>query len=814
MSEKKPKIYGYTELIPQYEGLIKVGYTTRSVKERMKEHFPTPGPYGKPKSKVLVVESSMREDGSSFDDHVVHHLLEERGMERLGGEWFRVSKEDLRTIIRHLRDNAPLDLSRNKNFNLRPEQEEAIQKTSQHFNRYKDVKGKVPHFLWNCKMRFGKTFTAYKLAQHMNWDRVLVLTFKPAVVDSWKSDLHNHVDFANWEFVSKNGKKYEDVDRTKPFVCFASFQDFLGKNQAGGIKLKNKWAHSINWDCIILDEYHFGAWRDTAKELYDSEIPGERKASMARDIEFWDEEHIPLKTNSFLYLSGTPFRAISSGEFLEDEIFNWTYTDEQKAKENWNTGKNPYESLPKMTMMTYQLPKSIIKITEKGEFDEFDLNLFFSADGEGDNAEFIHKDRVQKWLKLIQGTDLNSIYDNLKLGVRETYFPFSDTNLLSKLNHTFWFLPNVASCYAMRNLLSERHNSFFGEYKIIVCAGDKAGIGEDAIKPVRKAMGNPDPLQTKSITLSCGKLTTGVTVKPWSGVFFLRNTSSPETYFQTVFRVQSPWTISSDNPNNPNEEEIIKDECFVFDFAPNRTLRLISEYCFRLSNNHKHSEDNIREFINFLPVLCFDGSTMKKLNTDDVLDYGLVGTSGSLLAKKFESARLVNVDNQTLKRLLQNEKAYTAVMNIEGFRRINPDIKMIINTTERIKNTRKEGRKPSQKLSDEEKIARKNRKLLQQKLQKLLTRLPVFMYLTDFREIALKDVITKLEPKLFKKATGLTVLDFDTLVGMELFNSQLLNEAVLSFKRYEDSSLVYTGIMKQKKSDIGLFDKAISSEIS
>ncbi len=812
-SIRSPKIYGYTELSPNYKGYIKVGFTTRSVQERMNEHYPTVGPFGKTEYKVLVEESSMREDGTSFNDHDVHRILNEQCYERGEGEWFKVSVQHLKRIIIHLRDNIPLNLDRTESFKLRPEQQEAIMKTANHFKKYKADIERGAQFLWNCKMRFGKTFTAYKLAQEMNWTRVLVITFKPSVVDSWKYDLYNHVDFKDWNFISKDGNKIEDVDNSKPFVCFASFQDFLGKNEVGGIKIKNKWAHNIHWDCIILDEYHFGAWRDTAKELYDAENSKEQKSTLTMDMEFWQKNNVPLTTKCYLYLSGTPFRAISSGEFLEDEIFNWTYIDEQKAKESWIGEENPYQSLPKMSIMTYQLPKSITKITEKGEFDEFDLNVFFSTSGEDEKAEFVYRDQVQKWLKLIQGTELNLFYNNLMIGYRSALLPFSDTNLLSKLSHTFWFLPSVASCYAMRNLLKERQNSFFFDYEVIVCAGNKAGIGAKALKPIRKAMKNPDPLQTKSITLSCGKLTTGVTVKPWSGVFFLRNTNSPETYFQTIFRAQSPWTIQGSNPNKPNEVKILKEKCYVFDFAPNRTLRLISEYCFRLNNNRKHTEQNIKDFIKFLPVLCFDGSSMKNLNPNEVLDYGLAGTSGSQLAKKFESARLVNVDNQTLKRLMQNKKAYDAIMKIEGFRNLNREVKFIINKSEKVKKLKKDNLKPSNKLTEEEKLARKHRKLLQEKLQKFLTRIPIFMYLTDYRERALKDVIQQFEPQLFRKVTGLTLEDFNILVNLELFNSQLLNEAVFSFKRYEDASLKYTGIIKHRNSEIGLYDKTVSSEI-
>ena len=517
----------------------------------------------------------------------------------------------------------------------------------------------------------------------MKWKKVLVLTFKPAVENSWKEDLESHIDFQKWQFISRSSKSIEDINQKNPFVCFASFQDFLGKNRSGGIKLKNKWAHKIEWDCIILDEYHYGSWRDTAKELYEFEDKKEQIESVGAQIEDWNEEISPLKTNHYLYLSGTPFRAIASGEFIEEQIFNWTYSDEQKAKENWDKDQNPYESLPRMVMMTYQMPESITQITDTGEFNEFDLNEFFKADGKGEKAKFKYENYVQQWLDLIRGTGFNNIYTNLKLGDNRPILPFGDSRLLQLLNHTFWFMPSVASCHAMKNLIMQRSNSFYQSYEIIVCAGPDAGIGVKALSPVRRKMSNP--LESKTITLSCGKLTTGVTVKPWTGIFMLRNTSSPETYFQTAFRVQSPWTVGISN--QPNKEEVLK-KCYVFDFAPNRALRLVTDYSAGLDVSDETPESKVKEFIKFLPVLCFDGSSMKQINAQEVLDFGMVGM-GSQLAKKFESARLVQVED-LLKRLMATEDAVKAIEKIEGFRSLNSDIEKIINQSDKINKLKKD----------------------------------------------------------------------------------------------------------------------------
>ena len=812
--DNSPKIYAYTEISSDYSELLKIGYTARSLDERMREHYPTKGPTDLKRYKVLLLESSMRNDGSFFIDKDVHKILYNNGFKNVGGEWFKCNVNDVKTAIVSLKENTKFDSTRNQNFDLRPEQKDAINKTYNYLKEYKLAEKKTPHFLWNCKMRFGKTFATYKLAEKMKWSKILILTFKPAVENSWREDLFSHVDFKDWQFVSKDTSSYNDIEKSKPFACFASFQDFLGKNSLGGIKIKNKWAHKINWDCIILDEYHYGSWRDTAKELYEFEDKKEQSLAIGEGIDSWDENISPLKTNNYLYLSGTPFRAIESGEFVEEQIFNWTYSDEQNAKLTWKGENNPYKSLPRMVMMTYQLPEQITQITSTGEYDEFDLNIFFKAEGELENSKFLYINEVQKWVDLIRGTGFENIYDSLKLGISKPVLPFSDARLLSTLSHTFWFLPSVSSCYAMKNLLMERQNIFFQEYDIIVCAGSAAGIGVKSIKPVLNKMNNP--LKSKSITLSCGKLTTGVTIKPWSGIFMLRNTTSPETYFQSAFRVQSAWTIQIENKSNSLEELIIKKECYVFDFAPNRALRLITDYSCRLDINEKNPEAKIDEFIKFLPVLCFDGSSMRQINANEVLDYGMFGTSGSQLARKFESARLVNVDDMTLKRLLSSPELLDALMNIEGFRNLNVDLEKIINKSDKINKIKKNNQddKISKKdLSDDEREIKNKRKIFQEKLQKLSTRIPVFMYLTDYREETLKDVITKIEPGLFNKVTGITVEIFEKMLSIGLFNSSLMNSAVFAFKRYENGSLAYAGgFTKFEHDQIGLFDTKISKK--
>lgn len=410
---------------------------------------------------------------------------------------------------------------------------------------------------------------------------------------------------------------------------------------------------------------------------------------------------------------------------------------------------------------------------------------------------------MQKWLDLIRGAYLETAVDELKLGARRPAMPFSDARLLNVLSHTVWFLPSISSCEAMQNLLAQRQNAFYHDYTVNMCAGTSAGIGLSALAPVQKSMA--DPLESKTITLTCGKLTTGVTVKPWTGIFMLRNLKSPETYFQAAFRVQSPWEIDG---------EIMKRECYVFDFALDRALKQISDYSCRLNPNGKVSpEKKVEEFINFLPVIAYDGSSMRQISASEILDYAMSGTSATLLARRWESALLVNVDNVTLSRLMANKEAMAALMKIEGFRSLNQDIETIINKSEKVKKARKEGtaENPAEKkkISDEEKKYKTLRKQIQEKLIKFATRIPIFMYLTDYREQTMIDVITNLEPDYFKKVTGLDTRDFELLMSLGVFNESLMNDAVYKFKRYEDSSLSYTGINRHAGEKVGLFSTVV-----
>ncbi len=356
----RPRIYAWTPNDPPalYVGLVKVGQTTRTdVNERIRQS------QGQVQQAYTLHVDALAEceDGTIFRDSDVRRRLTGKGHENVvvgsSREWMRCSPDDVKTAVTELQKGLRLTGTHHQTFQMRSEQVEAVNKTHAYFHSVwnEDMRA-VPRFLWNAKMRFGKTFTAYQLAKRLGARRVLVLTFKPAVEDAWQSDLESHVDFDGWQYLSRNS----DTDPTKigakkPVVYFGSFQDLLGRDEAGNIKPRNEWIHKVEWDLVVFDEYHFGAWRETAKELFEGEDDAvakkEAKLEYAAVLEGVNEdlavlseketEFLPITTKAYLYLSGTPFRALATGEFIEEQIFNWTYTDEQRAKRQFASG-NPH----------------------------------------------------------------------------------------------------------------------------------------------------------------------------------------------------------------------------------------------------------------------------------------------------------------------------------------------------------------------------------------------------------------------------------------------------------------------------------------
>ncbi|MTD46411.1 hypothetical protein GKE82_19495 [Conexibacter sp. W3-3-2] len=800
-------------------GLIKVGETTKpTAEERIKQQLGTAFPGLKGVS-ILLDEPAERTDGTAFRDHDVHRQLQAADYRR-DGEWFEATLDEVRAAIVAVRNGKRFDSARTQDFPMRPEQEDAVARTAGYFAAQRAAyPDSVSRFLWNAKMRFGKTFATYQLARELGWNRLLVLTYKPAVQSAWKDDLLGHVDFEGWHFVDRDTDPEvaaKLADSPDPVVWFVSFQDLAGRTADGEVKDRHMPVHWAEWDCIAIDEYHFGAWRDTARDLYD---PIDNVlAEQEEPDEAVTTEDLGLKTGHILYLSGTPFRAITNGEFTEDAIFNWTYPDEQEAKETWDVedGPNPYLDLPRMEMFCYGMSERAAEWAAGGEFDGFSLNEFFKAKRTDETSKstasgaFVFEDEtgVSEFLNMLRG----KLSDHIKMQViagQKAPFPYEAPVFEDAVRHSVWYMPDVGSCLAMRDLLTG--HPAFRDYRITVAAGNQVGMGAEAKPPVDKMIADADRDNAPgSITLSCGKLMTGVTVPQWGAILMLRSLKSPESYFQAAFRVQSPWSTRQAD----GTRTVLKEKCFVFEFDPNRALSLLAEYGIRLSTLGESSpSEAIGKLINYLPIYGFEGGAMLPLDANDVLNWATAGIGASALARRWNSPLLVNVNEHSISAVLAQPELLETLEQIEDFRALVQGGEQIVTSTKLLKKAKREqGGKLTGAQKKEQSETVKKRKEIREKLQKFLAKIPVFMYVTDVREEALKDIILSADSALFERVTGLTVEDFKLLNELGLFNAQNLNHAVFQFKVFESSSLHYADSEAERPriERIGLWDQTVT----
>ncbi|MDH6536537.1 DEAD/DEAH box helicase family protein [Aurantimicrobium minutum] len=770
---------------------VKVGQTKHSGLDRVKQQLITAFPGLKGVTVLFHSEEAQRPDGSAFTDTDVHNALANAGIVRAGGEWFEATPEEVRGAVVSLQTGLPFSATRTQKFGMRPEQKDAVKKTASYFRKHE---GSQPKFLWNAKMRFGKTFTTYQLAKELDWSRVLVLTYKPAVRSAWRDDLLNHVDFADWRFIDSAVPTEEAdkiLDSGDPFVWFASFQDVTGRDSDGNPKPKNQSLHLTDWDCIVIDEFHYGAGTTTAKEIYDPQ--DKEEAAYAQMInravdqesetsaEVLIEPDFGLRTKFHLHLSGTPFKAIANGDYAEDQILNWTYIDEQREKSNWGSaaGPNPYIALPQMQMYTYSMSSTAEEFAEDGEFNGFDLNTYFKAKKVGSEYFFERPNDVLAFLDLIRGKK------QLKQGIvdgTKPPFPYESEKFKEAVEHAIWFMPDVASCEAMAELLKK--DPYFSSFVIYVAAGTKAGIGANALPPLRKAM-KEGIIEGKagSITLSCGKLMTGVTVPEWTSIFMLRSLRAPESYFQAAFRVQSPWVESG---------HIKKNTCYVFEFDPNRALGLVALYGTELSNNSNQKDVTQRvvlgELINFLPIFAIDGGIMEKLNADSILEWAHGGITSNSLARKWRSTDLYNLNGVTMERLLDDADLLAELEQIEDFRNIREEAEKIVSSSKKLQNVKREGAGKAAERKPKSEIAEK-RKSIRDKLKKVSAKVLIFMYLTDFREERLMHVVESLDTELFLRSTGLSLEGFRKLNKVGVFNESQMNDAIQKYRYFEKRSI-------------------------
>ena len=526
----------------------------------------------------------------SFNDKEVHSVLERSGIkkkifdtENKANEWFITDLETVKRAIIAVKEGreslSSAEVSHDKSpIVFRPEQREAIEKTKKQFKKGNQM-------LWNAKMRFGKTLSALQEVKDMDFSRTLILTHRPVVDSGWFEDFgkifYDRRDFA---YGSKNnGDSHTSLEtRAKQgqckYVYFASMQDLRGSELVGGNFDKNNEVFATAWDCIIVDEAHEGTQTDLGKAVM---------------------QELTKDKTKILRLSGTPFNLLD--DFKEDEIYTWDYVMEQRAKASWDElhfgDPNPYASLPTMNIYTYDLGRLLNEFVD--EDVAFNFREFFRVN---DNGTFVHDKDVSAFLNLITKED------------RESCYPFANEEYRNIFRHTLWMLPGVKEARAMSAMLQT--HSVFQHFKVVNVAGngDEDEESKDALVAVEEAIGK-DPDATRTITLSCGRLTTGVSVKAWTAVFMLSGSynTAASSYMQTIFRVQTPAAINGK----------VKEQCYVFDFAPDRTLKVIAETAKISSKTGKTSGNDRKimgEFLNFCPIISIEGSKMNQFDVPRMLE--------------------------------------------------------------------------------------------------------------------------------------------------------------------------------------------------
>lgn len=591
-------IYAYTTPNDiSHRGWTKIGYTDhQSVEDRIKQQTHT----ADVKAEILWKGNARYQDGSdeTFTDHDFHdYLTSKRHIERKPKtEWFHVDGDTSHQYFYKFTERDFSDVQENDGtqYELRQEQQQAVDQTVSYFLKH----GEGSEFLWNAKPRFGKTLTTYDLVRQMNMQNILVVTNRPSIANSWFDDFDKFIVWqTNFKFVSEtdalknrpvlsrdefintisDGKEYEQI-------AFESLQGLKGSVYFGGNYDKLKWISELNWDLLVIDEAHEGV--DTYKT---------------------DKAFDKIKRKYTLHLTGTPFKALAKGKFASDQIYNWSYADEQQAKLDWDENKegssNPYEVMPQLNMYTYQVSsmmadelKGKVKLDDGDQVDPaFDLNEFFKTK---ENGKFVYDEAVDRFLDAL---------------TKQEKYPFSTPELRQELAHTFWLLNRVDSAKALAKKL--KAHDVFGEYEIVLAAGDGKldddQLNEDQLEQaneksfdkVQRAIATHD----KTITLSVGQLTTGVTIKPWSGVLMLSSMKSPSEYMQAAFRAQNPYTFDRDG------ELVQKQNAYVFDFDPTRTLTIFDEFANNLlektangKGTAEEHEANIRQLLNFFPVIGED----------------------------------------------------------------------------------------------------------------------------------------------------------------------------------------------------------------
>ena len=671
----------------------------------------------------------------SFNDKEVHAVLERSGVERKAfdkenkaNEWFMTSLDVVKRAIAAVKEGkdslSPGEVAHGRSpIVFRPEQCEAIEKTEKQFRKGNQM-------LWNAKMRFGKTLSALQVVKDMDFKRTLILTHRPVVDSGWFEDFGKiFYDRNNFAYGSKNnGESHESLERRAKadglhYVYFASMQDLRGSELVGGNFDKNNDVFATPWDLIIVDEAHEGTQTELGKAVM---------AELVKD------------DTKVLRLSGTPFNLLD--DFKENEIYTWDYVMEQRAKHDWDKNHfgdpNPYAALPAMNIYTYDLGRLLKEFVD--EDVAFNFREFFRVDKDG---SFIHERDVSAFLNLLTKED------------KESCYPFASKEYRNVFRHTLWMVPGVKEAKALSALL-QRHPVFQHFHVVNVAGnGDEDEENRGALEMVNEAIGK-DPDQTRTITLSCGRLTTGVSVPAWTAVFMLSGSynTAASSYMQTIFRVQTPATINGR----------VKEQCYVFDFAPDRTLKVLAETAKISAKAGKTSQDDRKtmgDFLNFCPVISIEGSRMDKFDVPRMLEQLKKVYVERVVRNGFEDNSLYN--DELLKLDDLELKEFDDLKKIIGQTKAMPKTNQVdINnqglTGEEYEEKEKLEKKPKKELTEEEKRRleelkkkTKNREAAISILRGISIRMPLLIYGAELdnedEEITIDNFAEKIDPRSWEE---------------------------------------------------------------
>lgn len=596
----------------------------------------------------------------SFKDYEVHNEIKKinAGIAEQEQEWFtKIPADELINNFNSLRHKD----ENKKIYTPRKEQQECIDAMSNYFN--KNPKGR---FLLNCKMRFGKSFTTYKYCENHNLERILILTFIPAVESSWREDL-SHIKKNYRYFTDDNLRRsgFELNFEQESYVLFLSLQNYLGKEKNSDVKGKIKQLQDIDWDLVILDEYHFGAWNQKTQgtlkvkeeKSEDLESEYQDKLKQGKDI----IKHFNIRTRQTICLSGTPFKAIARGEFTDNSSFTYSYFDEQrnkypKSEENDFTIINPdYEAFPDMKIFGYNMSRLFGNLTSSVFSEDklltkkyFSLNKFFETRQENNPNEpctFIYEKEIKKWLEIIKG---RSVFGDK--------FPYSNPQMINNNIHTLWLMPTVKSCKAMENLLNE--DDYFSRYKIINLSQDEVGSGNDAYEYLMNNItASENTNKLGSIAITVNKLTIGVTVKKWSSVFVLKDLASPEQYFQAIFRIQTPYV-----ENN----KIKKKEGYVYDFNIDRASALLLKYAEQSANEQTTKMQIAKLIVKYMPIFI-NGDMSNPISYKVFYELAQFGDSNGIpLSKKITDTSKTTrmLDEETVAAMLNDKEVSDIIKRV------------------------------------------------------------------------------------------------------------------------------------------------------